>query len=233
MHLSIIIPTLNEAGFLDKTLKVLTTHANHPIEILVVDGGSTDATATIAQKFPVTWLPAPAKGRAIQMNYGAAHASGDVLFFLHADCIPPEHFYKHIQKAIDAGSQAGSFRYRFDKPGLLLRLQTWFIRFPGLLFRGGDQGLFITKKLFDTIGGYREEFVVMEDYDIIRRIKKHAKPALLPQHAIVSARKYACNNWLQVQIANAVAMTMFLSGRYSPVRIQSTYYRLIRHPKAD
>lgn len=233
MHLSIIIPTLNEAGFLDKTLKVLTTPAYHPIEILVVDGGSTDATATIAQKFPVNWLPAPAKGRAIQMNYGAARASGDVLFFLHADCIPPENFYLHIFEAIESGYPAGSFRYRFDKPGLLLRLQTWFIRFPGLLFRGGDQGLFITKKLFDTIGGYREEFVVMEDYDIIRRIKKHAKPALLPQHAIVSARKYACNNWLQVQIANAVAMTMFLSGRYSPVRIQSTYYRLIRHPKAD
>lgn len=233
MQLSIIIPTLNEAAFIGKTLQHIYAYADTQVEVIVVDGGSTDETAVIAQRFPVLWLNAPERGRAVQMNYAAQFAGGDTLFFLHADCLPPIHYCMRIRNALTNGFPAGSFRYRFDSDRLLLKWQARCIRLPFLFCRGGDQGLFVRKEAFDAAGGYKSHFVVMEDYDLIRTLRKQARFALLPDEAIVSARKYRHNAWLKVQIANALAMGMFLSGWFSPLRIRNTYFALLKHPKAE
>lgn len=232
MRLTIIIPTYNEAVCLQKTIEFVCTYGGADTEIIVSDGGSVDTTCAIAAAFPVTLLHAPVRGRAEQMNYAAQRASGDILFFLHADCLPPVAFRDKIITAIRSGRTAGCFRYHFDSPSRLLRAQAWFVRLPGIMFRGGDQTLFITKDTFMQIGGYAEHYVVMEDYEIIRRIKKAGSFVVLPDHALVSARKYTHNSWLKVNFANAVAMLMFLSGLFSPVAIRSAYFQLIKHPKA-
>lgn len=232
MLITIIIPTFQESVFLGATLQHLLDHAQfHQIEIIVCDGGSTDDTAKIAAAFPVTFLTAPIKGRAAQMNYAAAHAHGDLLFFVHADCLPPKDYAEAILLAIRNGADAGCFRYRFDKQGLMLRVNAFFNRFSGILFRGGDQTLFIKHTVFQSLQGFNEHFVVMEDYDMVRRIHRHHRFVVLPHEAVVSARKYEQNSWLKVNFANAVAMTMFLTGRYQPVDIRNTYHRLIKHPK--
>jgi len=229
MRLSVIIPTLNESAHLAATLESVLAHLPPDAEVLVCDGGSTDTTADIAARYPVRLIHAPTRGRAAQMNFAAAQAQGELLFFLHADCHPPAQYANKITAAVRNGKTAGCFRYRFDSPRLLLRAQAWCIRFPGILFRGGDQTLFITRELFTRIGGFNETYVVMEDYDIIRRIRRIGSFAILPDLAVVSARKYQHNSWLAVNFANAVAMTMFLSGRFSPNHIRVTYHRLIRH----
>lgn len=232
MFLSIIIPTFNEARFIGNTLEFLLKQTyDMPFEIIVADGGSTDDTTSIASNFPVSVLQSPERGRAQQMNFAARFAKGTILFFVHADCLPPANFSSSIRNALNKGVDAGCFRYRFDSNKRMLQFNSFFNRFGGLLFRGGDQTLFIKKDIFSALGGFDESYIVMEDYDMVRRISKGHRFEVLRDEAMVSARKYDENSWLKVNIANAVAMSMYLTGLFCPLTIRNTYHRMIKHPK--
>jgi rSAM/selenodomain-associated transferase 2 len=213
MQLSIIIPTLNEAENIKKLIPFLQQNGgNALLEIIIADGGSTDNTLKIAQQSGAIVLNTP-KGRAIQMNIGASIAKGAVLYFVHADAFPPNSYGDDILQEIVQGREVGCYRMKFISDKKLLAINSWFTRLPFLWCRGGDQTLFIKKDLFDTLGGYKNEYVIMEEYDLIQRIR-HAKIpfVILPKNVLISARKYETNAWLRVQFANFAVFNMYRLG---------------------
>ncbi|MFV8354074.1 TIGR04283 family arsenosugar biosynthesis glycosyltransferase [Flavobacterium sp. XS2P14] len=213
MILSIIIPTFNEAAIIGKTITYLQNNLlGKAYEIIISDARSTDNTIAIAQSLGIKALHSPLKGRAGQMNYGAQNATGTVYFFVHADCLPPPTFFDLIENAIQNNFDCGSFRTRFDSSNLLLRINSFFTQFNYLFFRGGDQGIFVTKKIWDQVGSYNEEMFIMEDYDYLERLWKNATFKLIPKPTLVSARKYEENSWLTVQLANLKIVNMYKKG---------------------
>jgi rSAM/selenodomain-associated transferase 2 len=210
MKLSIIIPTYNEAANIARLVQDLFKYAgDQSIEVIVSDGGSKDATLEIALQAGASVLKSPKPGRAAQMNYAAGFANGDVLYFVHADVGINRDYFRDVERAVSDGFEAGCYRFRFDSNRAILKINSYFTRFNRLMCRGGDQTLFVTRKLFDQLNGFDEYYTIMEDYDIIIRIWKVARFKIIPKDVTVSARKYQNNSWLRVQIANLTAFTMF------------------------
>ena len=173
MKISVIIPALNEEENLGKLLKRLKIQPGKSIhEIIVVDGGSTDETCKVAEQYKVMILKSPEKGRSVQMNYGAKQASGDILYFLHSDTLPPDTFLADIKNALDEGFPVGCFRYQFNSPRKLLKVNAYFTRFDKIWCRGGDQSLYIRRTLFEEMNGFREDYQIMEDFDFIIWVRK-------------------------------------------------------------
>lgn len=229
MTLSVIIPTYNEAATIAGLIGQLRRYAPTPaVEVLVVDAGSPDGTAEVAREAGATVLRAPRPGRAAQMNYGARQATGDILYFVHADVgIHPE-YVSTIEEAVAQGYEAGCYRFRFDSRHPLLRLNSYGTRFRGIMSRGGDQTLFITRALFQRLGGFDERYVIMEDFDIILRIRRQAPFLIVPKDVVVSARKYETNSWLRVQVANLTAFSLFFM-KVAPTRIARTYKAMLNY----
>ncbi len=209
--ISIIIPALNEAPNLQKLLPALRQNTKVPIEIIVVDGGSTDDSLNVCASHAVTALTGK-KGRAIQMNFGASQAKGDILYFVHADAIPPKGYGESIIQAIQEGFPIGCFRLKFDSNSLLLKINGYFTRFDRSWTRGGDQTLYVTTPLFQQFKGYDESCVIMEEYDFMDRVRPHHPFKIIPKNILISARKYEKNGYFKVQIANLIAMRMYLRG---------------------
>jgi rSAM/selenodomain-associated transferase 2 len=227
MTLTVIIPTLNEAAYIGQLIGAVKQYGGACLrELLVVDGGSTDDTVARAQQAGATVVTLPRPGRASQMNYGASLATADVLYFIHADVQIHPNFVADISQAVADGNDAGCYRFRFASQHPLLKLNSYGTRFSGLMSRGGDQTLFITRSLFERLGGFQERYVVMEDFDIIARIRAAARFCIIPKDVIVSARKYETNSWLRVQVANLMAFSLFFMN-VSPVRIAKTYRRML------
>jgi len=221
--LSIVIPTLNEYHHIQGLLDCLTKHKNHQnLDIIVVDGGSTDGTLDVVLSYSAVLLvQSDIAARPNQMNLGAKHSKYDWLYFVHADIKLPESFYEDIQNA-SKSYLVGGYRYRFDSNHLLLKINAFFTRFPMMWCRGGDQTLFIKRKLFEELDGYDEYFSVMEDFDIIRRAKRKTRYFIIPKNVIVSARKYQSNSYFKVQLINLRAFRMFRKGK-SPSVIRAYY----------
>jgi len=190
--ISIVIPTLNEAKHIKKLLQHLRLNAFNTdnIEVIVVDGGSIDNTREIISAFEEIKLLSSKKGRAKQMNLGAQKASGDILYFLHADSLPPKHYDQHILLQIAQGNEAGCFRLQFDSNHWWLRLASWLTQFSWRACRGGDQSQFITKKLFNDIGGFNEEYTIYEDNMLINELYKRKKFVVINKRIVTSARLY-------------------------------------------
>ena len=191
MKISIIIPVLNEEGTIASTIQHLQKNSTLDTiqEILVVDGGSTDASVVIAENAGAKVIPSP-KGRATQMNLGAKNAKGDILYFLHVDTLPPKEFDTNIIQAAKGGFEAGCFQMKFDSDSKFLGFFAWFSRLNIKLCRGGDQSLFITKKLFKTLNGFNEAYRVYEDNEFIGRLYEQTQFRVLPQYVKTSARRY-------------------------------------------
>ena len=205
--ISIIIPVLNEQETISYLLEYLLAHAhpNHISEIIVVDGGSTDGTQESISKFITErkserlqgfksqinlFLINSAKGRAKQMNHGARNAHGAILYFLHADSFPPKNFDQLIIRAVNNGSKAGCFRLQFDSKHWWLRLASWLTRFNWRACRGGDQSQFITKELFNEIGGYNEHYIIYEDNILINALYARNEFTVINKKVRTSARLY-------------------------------------------
>jgi rSAM/selenodomain-associated transferase 2 len=236
-QISVIIPVLDEADYIGRVLKHLQAHADEAVfEIIVVDGGSKDATVEIVATFDrVTLLSMKDTDdvacRATQMNFGAAHAQGSILWFVHADTLPPAAFSSDLVRAVQRGKQLGGYAFDFESNRFLLRLNSWFTRFNWSFTRGGDQTLFITRATWEALGGYRAHFVVMEEYDLIdRAFALGYRYHRLKGAVKVSARKYDENSYLQVQRANLAVFRMYKSGA-QPEAIRARYYAMLKHPK--
>lgn len=225
--ISIIIPTYNEAGCIGKLISYLQQHGGNNIaEIIISDGGSTDETLAIAQQSGVIASISPQKGRAAQMNYGAAKASGDILYFIHADSFPPVQFATDILEVVSRGFDFGRYRTKFDSPDFLLKINAWFTRFNWFICYGGDQTLFVTKAIFEKSGGFKNELLIMEEYEFCDRLMKEYRYKIFADAALVSARKYTGRSWLKVQLANRKAVQLFKKGA-SQAEIVKTYQQML------
>lgn len=228
MRISVIIPVLNEAARIESLVACLLENgATQVLEVLVVDAGSTDETRLLATRAGGRVLQCPVCSRAAQMNFGVAEARGDVLYFVHADTLPPVTFAADIEHALAQGYEMGCYRYRFDSPRLLLRFNAWFNRFHWLWCQGGDKTFFIRKELFLQEGGYDERHVIMEEYDFLRRTMPRHRLCIIPKYAVVSARKYDRNGWLRVQLANMLVFNLWRIGM-APQRLKRIYKSMLR-----
>ncbi len=229
MTVSIIIPVLNEEKNIERLIKRLCEGGRGQVaDLTVVDGGSTDDTRRLARNAGARVLQSPRRGRAPQMNYGAEKASGDLLYFVHGDTLPPASYMPDILQAVEEGYPIGCFRFRFDSDSRLLRLNSYFTRFDRLWCRGGDQTLFVTRELFNELQGYDDDYLIMEEYDFIFRARKAHPFRIIPRDVLVSARKYHDNSYLRVQAANFIVFNMFRLG-FSPQAIADTYRRLLNY----
>ncbi|MFZ4524976.1 MAG: TIGR04283 family arsenosugar biosynthesis glycosyltransferase [Chlorobium sp.] len=210
--ISIIIPTCNEESVIACTIQKLLalTERSEGVEIIVSDA-STDKTPDILSTFPVTVCNS-SRGRSIQMNNGARQAKGEILYFLHADTLPPATFIDDIRSAVASGKEAGCFRMHFDDDHPLMSLFGWFTQFPLMICRGGDQSLFITRELFAMIGGFDETRLIMEDYDIISRIEALTPFSILETEVTTSARKYHRNGIIPLQLSFGTIHLMYALG---------------------
>lgn len=196
--ISIIIPILNEAATIRKLLLHLTTVCNdiqNIQEIIIADGGSIDNSIQLIEQFafdspiPIQSITSP-QGRAVQMNRGASIAQGTILYFLHADSMPPHNYDQSIIHQVSIGNVAGCFRMRFDDNHWWLRFLGWLTKFYSKRCRGGDQSLFISQQLFEKIGRYDESFIVYEDNELVDRLFAINTFVIIPKNVITSARKY-------------------------------------------
>ena len=225
----IIIPVYNEAETLLSFYNHIQSRIHDPenTSITFVDGGSTDDTVRLIHQTDALLLQSPKKGRANQMNYGAQHSHEDVFYFLHCDSIPPNHFDKKIRSTVLNNYQSGCFRMKFDSNHPILSISGWFTRLPWKICRGGDQSLFITKSLFEKIGGYDSELTVFEDIEIIERIKQETRFKVIQETLTTSARRYRDNGIFRLQSLFAILHLMYTFG-YSQERIIKFYKKHVR-----
>ncbi|HYH15955.1 MAG TPA: TIGR04283 family arsenosugar biosynthesis glycosyltransferase [Flavisolibacter sp.] len=230
--IGVIIPAYNEAAAIAGTIEWLRSFDTSGAiqEIIVVDGGSTDATVQTASNAGALAVASPKKGRAAQMNYGASLATSPILYFLHADTLPPASFVEDILQAKKQGYASGCFMLSFNHHHWFLRANCWFTRFDVNHFRFGDQSLFVQRAVFFKAGGFDEGHIVMEDQEIIRRLKQQGRFVVIKKPVITSARKYLENGIYKTQGIFFLIYFMYRAG-YSQERLVHTYKRLIRQDK--
>jgi rSAM/selenodomain-associated transferase 2 len=209
-RLTIVVPTLNEAERIVACLQRLRTLRKSGTELIVADGGSTDATAVLARPWADRVLVGP-RGRAKQMNHGAAAASGDVLLFLHADTSLPPDARAAIDAALaDAQVQWGRFDVQIDGDSPLLKLVAALMnlrsRWSGIAT--GDQAIFVRREAFQRVGGFPDQ-PLMEDIELSKRLRKLSPPACLRQRVTTSGRR-----WEQHGVLRTIVLMWMLRALY-------------------
>jgi rSAM/selenodomain-associated transferase 2 len=222
--ISIIIPTYNEAAQI--TSKLANIERSTREEIVIADGGSQDDTRVIGSSFGARVIVS-SRGRATQMNAGAAAAKGEILVFLHADTHLPKGYHGYIREAMcRPGTVAGAFKLRFEgRTTPLLRFieytANWRSKFLQIPF--GDQGIFLQRALFAEVGGFRE-IPIMEDLELIRRLKPRGRITIVPAYVTTSGRRYEALGTLRRTLINKASITSYYLG-LSPWRIARWYDR--------
>ncbi len=219
--ITVIIPVLNEDGLLGETLR--SAQAGSRLETIVVDGGSSDGSLEVARTQGARTLSA-AGGRARQMNAGAALATSSILLFLHADTILPPGFEQCIRDTLNrAGVAAGAFElgiasrrwpYRIIEKAANLRAR--YLQMPY-----GDQGLFVRAELFHRLGGFRD-MPIMEDVDLIKRLRRCGRVAVVPFRATTSARRWQTLGFWRTTWINQKTLLAYFLG-ISPQRLARWY----------
>jgi rSAM/selenodomain-associated transferase 2 len=224
MRISVIIPTLNEARVIGQTVRALQAEAPH--EIIVVDGGSTDGTSEAASEASHVLCSPP--GRAAQMNQGASKASGDALLFLHADCQPQAGALRAIERVLSRrGVVAGCFQMRVDARGALYRwIDAWAtarVRFSGVVY--GDQGLFLLRKTFDSLGGF-PPLRLMEDIYLSLKLRRKGRIVVVPEKLTVSPRRWQHRGIVRQTLRNWTLTSLAAAGVH-PDRL-AQFYPVVR-----
>lgn len=228
MELTVIIPTFNEEKNIGRLLDWLHQTSTEAVkELIVVDGGSTDKTVALAQKHGGKVLVNHKKGRATQMNFGATNTNAEVLYFLHADVFPPHSWASDIIHAVKNGKTAGCFSYRFDSHKWYLKIHEFGTRKKNFATGGGDQSLFVTREIFELLGGFKEHLCILEDFEFVKRLQKKYPFEIICKDATVSARKYEHNNYLKVQCINFTTVFLFLLG-FPQERLAKIYRSLLK-----
>ncbi len=219
--LSIIIPTLNEAHTIGATLDV-AVRVSGDIEVIVVDGGSSDATPAIAAVRGVRVITSE-RGRGAQMHRGACDARGDALWFLHADTLPTEDAGARIVEALrDPGVAGGNFHVRFDGSRRAARFLTWLypqLRRLGLCY--GDSAIFVRRDAYEQIGGFRS-FPIFEDLDFVRRLRRVGRVVHLPATVVTSSRRFEGRSFAFAFARWAILQGLYWAGVH-PCTLQRLY----------
>lgn len=222
MSISIVVPVLNEAQNIKKSLLDLQKQSN--TEIIIVDGGSQDKTVEIVQKLGIKLICSPRAGRAQQMNLGAAVATGNILLFLHADTQLPPGYQEMVKEALSQPKTiAGAFQLAIDGPQRSLRLVetmvNWRSRFLSLPY--GDQAIFLKASTFQKIGGF-SNIPIMEDFELIQRLKRQGKITIVPTSVITSSRRWHKLGIFQTTLINQLIVIGYYLG-VPPVQLARWY----------
>jgi rSAM/selenodomain-associated transferase 2 len=219
----VIIPALNETDNIAETLLSIG-HENN-IQVIVADGGSQDNTVSIAQSLGakvINVLPPRSK----QMNEGAAEATGDVLLFLHADTRLPKNFARLVLRSLARpGIAAGAFELRIDAPTPALRLIERIANRRSRCLRTpyGDQGIFMLSRVFHEAGGF-SDFPIMEDFELIRRLRKKGEIITLSAPILTSSRRWQNFGILKTTLINQLVIIAYYMG-IPPATIARLYRR--------
>jgi len=219
--ISIIIPARNEAATIKATIE--RTRQESILEVIVVDGNSTDDTRAIASQLGARVIGSN-PGRALQMNAGAAIAGGEILLFLHADTLLPADFTTLLTEILTRpGISAGAFALALDLPGCAPRLLEKAIHFRSTFLQMpyGDQAIFLYRQKFLEIGGYPEE-PILEDVLLIQRLKQSGRIGIASQKALTSGRRWQRLGLVKTTLINQGIMLGHLLG-VSPQRLQRWY----------
>lgn len=222
--ISVVIPTFDAERTLQQTMAPLVAAAVEGLvrQVVVADGGSTDATLELAEDAGAT-IVRTARGRGVQLAAGCAAAKGDWLLVLHADTELGEGWERAAADHINRQpGKAGFFRFALDAQGMRARL--WergvALRCLAMSLPYGDQGLLISRRLYDEVGGYRP-LPLMEDVDLVRRLGP-GRLAALPANALTSAERYRRDGYVGRSVRNAVLLARYLAGA-DPERLARTY----------
>ena len=222
-QISIIIPALNEAGTIAETLSRLK--GGIPLEVIVADGGSEDDTVRSARDHGAIVIKAKA-GKAVQMNAGAKAAAGEILMFLHADTLLPKDFSDQILTTLNQkGIAAGAFRLNINSNAAGIRIIERMANLRSRLLRlpYGDQALFMKKSLFEAIGGF-PDMPIMEDFILVRRLKRKGKIVIVPSAVVTSPRRWLHLGILRTWSINQLIIFAYYLGA-SPEQLTRLYCR--------
>jgi rSAM/selenodomain-associated transferase 2 len=223
--LSIIIPTLNEAASIDRVLAAVAK-IEGPTEVIVVDGGSKDDTAQLVRARGVRLIESE-RGRGAQMQAGARASGGEVLWFLHADTIPPRDSLKLIAGSLsDPKVISGCFDVYFDSRRISVHFLCWFyrrLRSFGVCY--GDAAIFVRREAYELVGGYKS-LALFEDLDLVRRLRRYGRMARVPAAVTTSARRFERRSfaltfarWTFLQILYWLGVSpQRLNRLYAPIR---------------
>jgi|CXWL01.1.fsa_nt_gi rSAM/selenodomain-associated transferase 2 len=219
MRVSVVIPTLDEAGRIETLIVGLIGQGFD--EIVVADGGSRDATAALAAAAGAL-VVSTSRGRGRQLSAGAGAASGDILFFVHADSLPPAGARRRIETALaNEGVSAGCFRLTFDVAHPLLRFYAFMSRINHSLFTYGDQGLFLRRSTYQRIDGYRD-LPLFEDVEILQRLRRIGRIVKLNAPMVTSARRFLRDGVARRELMSAGLVALYHLG-VAPVRLERWY----------
>ncbi|MGC1247441.1 MAG: TIGR04283 family arsenosugar biosynthesis glycosyltransferase [Spirulinaceae cyanobacterium] len=219
--ISVIIPVLNEAATIEKT--ILRVQEAVGVEIIVVDGGSDDETVKLTKAMGVEVITS-CPGRAIQMNVGAAMAQGDILLFLHGDSCLPRGYEELVSVALaQPYTIAGAFQLRIDLDQLVVRLVEKMVNLRSQILGMpyGDQAIFLKASVFQEVGGF-PELPIMEDFELMRSLRRLGKIAILPAKVVTSGRRWLKLGVVKTTLINQVAIAGYFLG-VSPTRLRDWY----------
>jgi len=223
--ISIIMPVLNEGVVIEKALKNLTMQKGD-FELIVVDGGSTDQTTEIAKRYGEVIVSD--KGRACQMNAGAKAAIGDILLFLHADSILQNDAFVKVETVMNNEHIiGGAFNYALDDPFWFYRIIEFLANLRARIFSiyPGDHGLFVRRAIFEKIGGFKN-IELMEDVELLKRLKREGKLIQLDAKILSSARRLKQEGIITTFFHMQLNRFLFFVG-ISPLAL-SRFYKNIR-----
>jgi len=219
--ISIIVPIYNEENMLSKAFANLQ-RLSREAELIFADGGSADKSVDIARQHGKVFCGK--KGRAVQMNYGASQANGDILLFLHADnVISADTLVSIEKKIIEDGYAGGCFTQEINNKAFIYRLIEWQGNIRARMTRQfyGDQGIFVKKDAFLKIGGF-PEIPIMEDVLFTKKLRKYGKTVVLPDKILVSARRWEKKGIIKTTLLfNLVILLFWLKA--PPSKIKQLY----------
>jgi rSAM/selenodomain-associated transferase 2 len=213
IEISIIIPTLNEEETISQCLETVVDISG--IEVIVADGGSTDRTVEIAGQHRDVKIVSSEMGRSIQMNKGAGYARGEILLFLHADCVLSREVVLNVRNVFEGRSfVGGAFKIRLLSDKFLYQLIEKGINFRSKFFKlpYGDQGLFVKRSVFEELGGFRE-MPNCEDLDFMCRLKRNGKIIILNERISSSIRRWENHGILRTSLRNQFLLVSYVLGR--------------------
>lgn len=223
--ISVIVPVFNEEENVNQCIEKLSMQKGVNFEIIVVDGHQKANTLKAIKEDSVIKVSSN-KGRAVQMNKGAAVAKGEYLVFLHVDTLLPENGLKLIKETLDSGHKIGAFTLRYEYNGFIEKLGTGYVNFR-IKFTNipyGDQCIFVTRELFDEISGYNNEYPIMEDLDFVKRVKRTGvKIKMLDEHIVTSLRRWRKYGYFKRIAVNMWMVLLFKLGVHPRDLVK--YYR--------